>query len=322
MRIAEKMAEIHSMDIPVSKEPQWLWKSMDRWILSTLTILESSSNNKDFQDQIRQIKEIDFVKEMNWLKEIIRSENFPVVFCHNDLQEGNILLKTDSTDTDSNCSSLNSLSHAFEDSVIKDELLASNNSLIDEGIRLSASASPNRIGRKRYHSSASDHDNYETSETQDSVISNNSELSEPDLIIIDFEYCAYNYRGFDLANHFLEWIFDYSNTSHPFYFHYKQQYPTKEQARDFIITYLRKLHELDEDSLGSEGNSYTPSLEEIERVEKEVKVFTLVSHLFWSLWAIVNVHQNIEFGYWDYAVSRLNDYKENKSEYISKLKPQ
>ena len=37
-----------------------------------------------------------------------------------------------------------------------------------------------------------------------------------DVILIDYEYCAYNYRGFDLANHFLEWSFDNStNTLHP-----------------------------------------------------------------------------------------------------------
>ena len=32
-----------------------------------------------------------------------------------------------------------------------------------------------------------------------------SEASEPALHIIDFEYGGYNYRGFDLGNHFNEW---------------------------------------------------------------------------------------------------------------------
>lgn len=310
LRIAEKMAEIHSLEIPVSKEPQWLWRSMERWILSTQAILENSTNNQEFQEQIKQIQEIDFAKEVKWIKEIIEKGNFPVVFCHNDLQEGNILLKDDPAEANSSCSSLNGLSHAFEDSVIKDD------ALVDEGIRVSASASPNRIGRKRYHSSASDH--YDACETQDSVISSNSEIADPDLIIIDFEYCAYNYRGFDIANHFVEWIFDYSNTSHPFYSLHRHQYPTREQSRDFICTYLRKLHELDDDNSVVEG-TYTPSRQEIDSVEKEVKIFTLMSHLFWSLWAIVNVHQNIEFGYWDYAISRLDYYKEKKAELLSEV---
>lgn len=30
--IAEKMAEIHSMNVPISKEPNWLWDTMNRWV--------------------------------------------------------------------------------------------------------------------------------------------------------------------------------------------------------------------------------------------------------------------------------------------------
>lgn len=73
--------------------------------------------------------------------------------------------------------------------------------------------------------------------TRDSVLSDQSQFSaestsvnnDPELIIIDFEYCAYNYRGFDLANHFIEWTLDYTNKNYPFYYHKKEQYPTKEQ---------------------------------------------------------------------------------------------
>lgn len=39
------------------------------------------------------------------------------------------------------------------------------------------------------------------------------------------------------------------------------------------------------------------SEEEVEQVRREVQCFTMASHLFWSLWAIVNVYQEIEFGY-------------------------
>lgn len=70
--------------------------------------------------------------------------------------------------------------------------------------------------------------------TRDSVLSGQSHASsvdngEPDMIIIDFEYCAYNYRGFDLANHFIEWTLDYTNKEFPYYFHNRDQYPTIEQ---------------------------------------------------------------------------------------------
>ena len=34
------------------------------------------------------------------------------------------------------------------------------------------------------------------------------ECSDP-VVLIDYEFSSYNYRGFDLANHFNEWMYDY-----------------------------------------------------------------------------------------------------------------
>lgn len=94
------------------------------------------------------------------------------------------------------------------------------------------------ISRKR---SLSDCQHEDLDSTRDSVLSDQSHFSateanhnepnpnEPELMIIDFEYCAYNYRGFDLANHFIEWMLDYSNKEFPFFFYKKEQYPNKEQ---------------------------------------------------------------------------------------------
>ena len=113
---------------------------------------------------------------------------------------------------------------------------------------------------------------------------------EPDLMIIDFEYCAYNYRAFDLANHFLEWTFDYSNPQFPFYYHRKEQFPTQEQRKRFIRVYLKRLNDFEED--------WEPTQKEIDDVENEVKLFKMFSHLFWSIWSVVNTTSNIEFGYW------------------------
>lgn len=112
---------------------------------------------------------------------------------------------------------------------------------------------------------------------------------EPDLIIIDFEYCAYNYRGFDLANHFIEWTFDYTNPQFPYFYHNKKQYSTTQQRRDFIVNYLKKFHD---------DEHYEPTVEELDQVDEEIRLFTMLSHLFWSLWSVVNVTSAIEFGYW------------------------
>lgn len=70
--------------------------------------------------------------------------------------------------------------------------------------------------------------------TRDSVLSDTSQtfcdnFGEPELMIIDFEYCAYNYRGFDVANHFVEWTIDYRNDEYPYYTHRPENYPSRSQ---------------------------------------------------------------------------------------------
>lgn len=46
------------------------------------------------------------------------------------------------------------------------------------------------------------------------------------LRFIDVEFSEYGYRGFEFANHFNEWMFDYTNPTWP-YFHYNpEHFPT------------------------------------------------------------------------------------------------
>lgn len=55
------------------------------------------------------------------------------------------------------------------------------------------------------------------------------DCEEPSLVLIDFEYCSYNYRGFDLANHFIEWMYDYTAKESPNFSVHKDQYPSSQQ---------------------------------------------------------------------------------------------
>lgn len=93
-KIAEKMAAIHTLNIPVSKEPEWLWKTMDRWLINCESVLatlnSTNASESAFADEMRAI---DFRAEVAWLKATIEAEDFPVVFSHNDMQEGNILFR-------------------------------------------------------------------------------------------------------------------------------------------------------------------------------------------------------------------------------------
>ncbi|XP_046419600.1 choline/ethanolamine kinase isoform X2 [Neodiprion fabricii] len=223
--IAEKMANIHSMQVPISKEPTWLWDTMARWLDTATDVLENPGEvDPKLLDNVNVLRSMDLSQEVKWLRCFITQTKFPVVFCHNDMQEGNILLRQNT--------------------------------------------------------------------------------KKPELVLIDFEYCSYNYRGFDVANHFVEWQYDYTAPEYPFYHERGAAGPTREQKLNFIRSYLR--------TLNKEGTA------EEERMMREIKTFSLASHLFWGLWSIVNAKlSQIPFGYWDYAVSRLKNYQELKEKAIA-----
>ena len=98
--------------------------------------------------------------EMEWMRQYLEQLKSPVVFCHNDLQEGNILIR---------------------------EKAASR---------------------------------------------------EEKLVIIDFEYCSYNYRGFDVANHFCESVYDYTNDKSPKFFVNEANMPSIQQK---VTSFIRDL---------------------------------------------------------------------------------
>lgn len=100
------MAKIHKLSIPVSKEPDWLWITMDRWLQNFEDVLKNyTTKNTNELKVMNTVRKIDFKTEMAWLKSTVESQDFPVVFCHNDLQEGNILLREQTSSSFSSPSS-------------------------------------------------------------------------------------------------------------------------------------------------------------------------------------------------------------------------
>ncbi|XP_017775246.1 PREDICTED: choline/ethanolamine kinase isoform X2 [Nicrophorus vespilloides] len=221
-QIAEKMALIHSMEVPLHKDPSWLWETMERWLKSSQSQLKTN-----VPEIAKSLLDVDLQEEYRWLKKRMEDENCPVRFCHNDMQEGNILISEDVND------------------------------------------------------------NYG---------------QDPKFVLIDFEYCSYNYRSFDIANHFVEFMYNYTEPESPFFKETIHHYPSEEFRLNFIKTYLQDT-----------GSGDSPM-----QVMREVKVFSLASHFFWTLWSIVNAETSkIPFGYWEYAVVRLNAYKRSKKDISS-----
>ncbi|XP_025199442.1 choline/ethanolamine kinase isoform X1 [Melanaphis sacchari] len=219
LMIAEKMAELHQLNIPINKDSTWLWETMDRWLQQPIKDINWLRDNMELD----QILSTNLCDEARWLKKHLSKLRSPVVFCHNDLQEGNILMK----ENDPNCRSL---------------------------------------------------------------------------CLIDYEYCAYNYRGFDIANHFIEWTYDYTNPIYPHYSVNRELFPTKDQQIEFLKRY----------------SQCTENKESIELLLNEVNHFILASHLFWGVWSIVNSKMSkITFGYREYAIERLKSYFKLKESLIN-----
>lgn len=209
--IAERMADLHQLSIPINKDPIWLWDTMDRYLQQPI----KNVNWSQYHIKLDNIKSMNLCEEACWLKKHLTKLESPVVFCHNDIQEGNILLKENES----------------------------------SGYR--------------------------------------------SLCLIDYEYCAYNYRGFDIANHFIEWTYDYTNPIYPHYTANQELFPTRDQQTEFLKQYFQCM-----------GND-----ESMEIILHEVQHFILASHLLWGLWSIVNSHTSkITFGYKEYAEERLKSY--------------
>ncbi|KAL1284109.1 Choline kinase [Trichinella pseudospiralis] len=219
-QIAAKMAQFHALSVPLSKEPTYLFDALRRW-------MRQLKNNADrfpeflvrFDNQVISLNEERLLQEINLIREFTDNCKSPVVFCHNDVQEGNILL-------------------------------------------------PNECS------------------------------SHEDIMLIDFEYSSYNYRGFDLANHFCEWIFDCTITDPPGFIVEPSHFPTESEQLQFFSSYLEELKRpIDADVL--------------EFMLQEVSGFVPVSHLLWGVWALL---QNIvspmqaDFNFLEYAKTRMSLY--------------
>lgn len=207
--------------VPLQKDPGWLWDTLERWTKTCTKKLSGA-----VPDHIQEMASADLAGELAWLKAKAENIDSPVVFCHNDMQEGNILM----------------LQGENENNNGEPKLVLIGNILLPPAFTFL-------------------------------IIS----------LIQDFEYCSYNYRAYDLANHFMEWTYNYTNPERPYYWENQEDYPTKEQRLRFIRVYLEELG-LKEDPM---------------KLMKEVEFFNLVCNLFWGLWSIVNADTSqIPFSYW------------------------
>lgn len=109
------------------------------------------------------------------------------------------------------------------------------------------------------------------------------------LVFIDFEYASYNYRGFDFANHFVEYTICYDVDEKPYYRVTEDKFPDENQMLTFIRSYLAEIKpNASEDELEEESH----------QLIKEIIPFVPASHLFWSVWAFLqSITSPLSFGF-------------------------
>ncbi|KAM4573046.1 choline/ethanolamine kinase [Odontesthes bonariensis] len=223
--IATKLARFHEMVMPFNKEPKWLFGTIDRYMDQVMKI---NFVREAHVKKYKKLMKFNLPTELESLRALLAATPSPVVFCHNDVQEGNILM-----------------------------------------------------------------------------LENRDHSSNEKLMLIDFEYSSYNYRGFDFGNHFCEWMYDYTYKEWPFYKATPENYPTREQQLLFIRSYLA------EQRRHSDGAADQMQIEEDMIIE--ANRYALASHFLWGLWSIIQAKlSRIEFGYMDYAQSRFDAYFKQK----------
>ncbi|KAJ7323773.1 hypothetical protein OS493_030561 [Desmophyllum pertusum] len=236
VKIAQKVAVYHRLELPLSKGPDFVWETISGWCED---VVQTQFNEQDKAVKLAKLKSMDLKQEFQFLRNYLETATSPgpVTFCHNDLQQGNIL----------------------------------------------------RVAKE--------------------VQENNEE--EFDLKLIDFEYSAYNYRAFDLANHFCEWMIDYTIPPPQYFSLSLNNWPSKEQQLVFIRAYFGK------DTQNNHAFAES-TIEETELLD-QVNRFALVSHFMWGLWGVVQERLNsgsngIQFNYLDYAMARFEAYHHRKKE--------
>ncbi|KAI1903920.1 hypothetical protein AGOR_G00000370 [Albula goreensis] len=124
---------------------------------------------------------------------------------------------------------------------------------------------------------------------------------------IDYEYADYNYQAYDIGNHFNE----YAGVTNVDY----SLYPSTELQGDWLRVYLETYKQ-------SVGLQPDVSDLEVQHLYVTVCKFSLVSHISWALWALLQArYSTIHFDFLRYALARFNYYFKKKGEFFAMKLP-
>eukprot|EP00126_Sphaerothecum_destruens_P005108 Sdes_comp18568_c0_seq1m8673 len=87
-KIARMLAGYHQLDMPLKKSPS-IGKTLESFLAATAKVKFENKTKENLLAKIRNL--INPEEEAQFLTKLLASSNSPLVFCHNDLQELNIL---------------------------------------------------------------------------------------------------------------------------------------------------------------------------------------------------------------------------------------
>ncbi|XXQ34249.1 Aminoglycoside phosphotransferase domain-containing protein [Plasmodiophora brassicae] len=219
--VGDLIGQFHSLEPPPDvtryspgcERPANVLEQCDQWVRTALDAAQHA--NPELVDRLRRCKdEFDRI-----VRPLLLMAQSPVVFCHNDVQEGNVIRSDDN-----------------------------------------------------------------------------------EYFLIDYEYAAWNFRAYDLANSLCETVIDnQADNEHGFAIR-PDLAPSPDAIRGMAVSYLKRVQ-----ALTPRGRRRSITSSAVDALIEEVKLFKPVSHLLWAAWAVAKVHGSaIEFGYAQYARARLD----------------
>lgn len=94
-QLASKLARIHSIDVPLPKTTTFLTQSFDHFYQTAFGDVDKKRQTIEAMQAANafQLAKFDLAEEWQWLLERVKTAKSPVVFCHNDFNCNNILIR-------------------------------------------------------------------------------------------------------------------------------------------------------------------------------------------------------------------------------------
>ena len=115
------------------------------------------------------------------------------------------------------------------------------------------------------------------------------------IVIIDFEFCSYNFRGSEIGNYFNEHLYEYNTPSAPYFIADENKFPDENHRRSFVEEYLLKLKQI---------KGELSEIDTVDHILKEVEAYQIGHNLFWILSGICYSKYITDYHKFDFWVTK------------------